>query len=209
MGSFTTDEEPLHLQVIKFIEVNINFFINDYATISNEKGLNQQFVICMNNCARDKLFIFHHEYIENILSGISSQVDIGIIRVKDQKAFFVLEAKRLDTTLKKYREREYIVANKSNGGGIERFKRDKHGKGLTLSGMIGYIQTDDFDIWKDKINSWIDEEIENSSSYDLSWLINDKLTEESQNIKIAKYTSIHNRISKTQINLTHLWIKLN
>ncbi|MBL0721466.1 MAG: hypothetical protein JJV88_02675, partial [Sulfurovum sp.] len=76
-------------------------------------------------------------------------------------------------------------------------------------GMIGYIQTDDFDTWKDKINSWIDEEIKSPSSSDLIWITNDKLLEQNQNAQTAKYASVHNRLSKKDINLTHLWIKLN
>jgi len=75
--------------------------------------------------------------------------------------------------------------------------------------MIGYIQTDDFDIWQDKINSWIDEEIKSSLSSDITWLTNDKLVEQSKDSKIAQYTSVHNRLSKTDIHLTHLWVKLN
>jgi hypothetical protein len=207
-GNLPKEDNPLHTLVIEFIENNISTFINEYVDGSNEKGLNNNFAICMNNQIDKESFTFHHGYVEDTTTGNSSEVDIGIIINSQKKAFFVLEAKRLDT-LEKYREREYIIANKSNGGGIERFKRDKHGNGLVLSGMIGYIQIDDFDTWKDKINSWIDEEIKSPSSSDLIWITNDKLVEENQNTQTAQYTSIHNRLSKKDINLTHLWIKLN
>ena len=142
---------------------------------------------------------------ENVNKHKSSE-DIGISHKSNKhKIIFVFEAKRLDNTLPKSREKEYIIGAK---GGIERFKRDKHGKDLSYAGMIGYIQTDNFDIWKNKINSWIDEEIKCPSSSDLIWLINDKLTEQNQNTKIAQYNSIHSRLSKKDINLTHLWVKL-
>ncbi|MFK5976664.1 MAG: hypothetical protein QM493_09170 [Sulfurovum sp.] len=209
LGNLPIEDKPLHILVIEFIENNISTFINDYIDGKNEKGLNNNFVICMNNKRDKESFIFHHGYIEDTSSGNSSEVDIAVIINGSKKAFFVLEAKRLDTTLDKYREREYLIANKGNGGGIERFKRDKHGNGLVLSGMIGYVQTDDFDTWKDKINSWIDEEIETKSSTDIIWAIDDKLKEENQTIKTARYSSSHNCISKKQINLIHLWVKLN
>ncbi len=55
---------------------------------------------------------------------------------------------------------------------------------------------------------FIDEEIKSSSSPDLNWIDNDKLSEQKKTIKTAQYTSIHECISKKQIHLTHLWVKL-
>ncbi len=127
--------------------------------------------------------------------------------------FFVLEAKRLDNTLPKIREKEYVIGrfNKDKyieSGGIERFKKEIHGKKFIHAGMIGYILTDDFASWEIKINSFIDSEIASSTSNDLKWYQSDKLTKLSENKKFAKYNSNHECISGKRINLDHLWIVL-
>ncbi len=192
-------------EVINFIEKNIEIFQKEYNTTDKEKGLNQQFVLCMNNQTRDEKFFFHHEYIEDIRRGDSAQVDLGVITKGLNKAFFVLEAKRLDATLPKYRKKEYII--RDGGGGIERFKKEVHGVGLTYVGMIGYVQTDDFDIWLKKINGWIEEEIQSPSSKELSWSSQDKLKSSKKNKVFANYNSKHKCKTK-EIEMYHIWIKL-
>ncbi len=192
-------------EIKSFIENNITLFQKEYNKTTKEKGLNQQFVLCMNNQIRDEKFFFHHEYIEDISRGDSAQVDIAIIPRESQKAFFVLEAKRLDNLLPKYRKREYII--RDGGGGIERFKNQKHGGNLMHVGMIGYLQTDDFDTWLKKINSWIDEEIKESSSKDLIWEKQDKLISNSNNSLFATYNSQHQCKTKN-IDMYHIWVDL-
>ena len=201
---FTKEDIPLAEadNIIKFIgETLVDFKPSE--PLKKETRLTQTLVRLLVS-KKHPIWIFDKE---NIYSDSSSSEDIAVsLESNLEDAFFVIEAKRLDSTFPKSRKKEYIIGSK---GGIERFKRDKHGRGLTHAGMIGYVQTDDFDSWMSKINSWIDEEIKTLTSSELTWIVDDKLIEQNKTLKTAKYTSIHNRISKIKINLTHLWIKLN
>lgn len=199
-------------EAIIFVEKNIDKFKNQDNLTEKEKGLNQQFVICMNSQIKDEAFFFHHEYIEDPSRGDSAQVDVGVIIRDEQKAFFVLEAKRLTaTSLPKKREKEYVVGRPGktsyiNSGAIERFKKEIHGTGLSNVGIIGYIQTDNYDTWLYKINNWIEEEIKSSSSK-LLWNYDDKLSKNSSNLLFATYNSKHQCKTK-KISMYHIWVNL-
>lgn len=197
-------------EAINFIEKNIEKFKNQNNLTEKEKGLNQQFVICMNSQIKDEAFFFHHEYIEDTSRGDSAQVDVGVIIRDEQKAFFVLEAKRLTaTSLGKERKKEYVVGRSSktkyiDSGAIERFKKEIHGTGLNNVGIIGYIQTDDYDIWLNKINSWIEEQVKLSPSK-LTWNNDEQLYQNSSNKIFATYTSVHKCKTK-KISIYHIWV---
>ncbi len=111
---------------------------------------------------------------------------------------FMIEAKRLSKN-----HRDYVYGDT---GGIERIKReqDDFGKHLNYGAMIGYIQDENQEYWKDKINKWIDELISNET--EIVWLEEDKLKENDQ---LSHYISTHSRVSQTQIILYHYWITLN
>lgn len=122
-GNLGNTSKPLSILVIDFIEANISVFIQNYIDGEVEKGLNNNFALCMNMQVQHELFMFHHEDIENTSLGNSSSIDIGVYpkgKGKRGKRFFALEAKRLDTKLDSRRKKEYILGE---GGGIERFKR--------------------------------------------------------------------------------------
>ena len=78
---------------------------------------------------------------------------------ENSNKFCWIEAKRLPTPKERNRdEREYVFvdhAEYEGNGGIERFKLNKHGEGLPISIMIGYVQEDDFDLWLEKVNNWL------------------------------------------------------
>ncbi|WP_457748602.1 hypothetical protein, partial [Sulfurimonas sp.] len=99
------------------------------------------------------------EHMEYTSKGNAPQDDIAV-RAKDgviigginyysNEPFIVFEAKRLNNTLGKSRKKEYVVGrvykdsqgnNKYlNSGGMERFKKEIHGKRLKYVGMIGYM----------------------------------------------------------------------
>ncbi|WP_428024306.1 hypothetical protein [Arcobacter sp.] len=207
-GNLANTYKPLSLLVIDFIEANISTFIQYYIDGEQEMGLNSNFVLCMNTQIKNELFLFQHEDPENTSSGNSPRIDIGVYtRVKGRrgKRFFALEAKRLSTKLDTRRKKEYVLGD---GGGIERFKRNIHACELSTAAIIGYVQTDSFNTWESKINSWIDEKITSSSSCDVTWVNSDKLVKKKETLQIAKYSSEHIRISNKQINLTHLWVNL-
>ena len=110
---------------------------------------------------------------------------------------FVIEAKRLDIN-----KRDYAYGNT---GGIERFKRELsgYGKHLLQSAMIGYIQESTIAYWFKRINSWIDNKINEKS--DLVWDNSDKLK---QDEKYADFISKHKRITQPPITLYHFWLIL-
>jgi len=110
---------------------------------------------------------------------------------------FVIEAKRLPPTS----YRDYVHT------GIERFKREEHGKQYDIAGMLGYVQEKDFCYWHKKVNSWIDDLI---SKVDKTpkWEEHDKLRI-SKITNICEYKSRHSRLRKNAITLHHFWIALH
>jgi len=194
-------------KVIEHIEEYLPNFIFESKSkgIRVEKGLNHLFVRIM-DC--HDLFQFMNEDLEDPTRGNSPAIDIGIYTRGDSSTrFFAIEAKRLDTGIANYaqRKKEYVVNN--NGGGIERFKKAIHGTELLCAGMIGYIQTDDFTIWENRINNYIKEEIE-SSTIGISWSSDDLLKLEKLNTIYATYGSKHLRSAGDEIDLYHIWIQL-
>lgn len=190
-------------RVISLIEENLELFKKKYSFPESEKDLNQNFSLCMNSKAKDELFSFSNGY-KDIIKATPHEVDFGIVPDEETDAFFVIEAKRLDNCLAKAREKEYIIGKL---GGIERFKNQKHGGKLTHVGMIGYMQTDNFDSWFAKINSWIEEEINLSNSIELIWEEKDKLILDKKNQLFSTYISEHKCKSK-EVSMYHIWINL-
>lgn len=208
IGNLADTTKPLHASVIDFLEENISVFIEQYIDGKVEKGLNSNFVLCMNNQIQNELFIFGHEDPEIKSSGNSPSIDISVYpRSKGtrRKRFFAFEAKRLNNELDYRRKKEYVFGN---GGGIERFKRDIHAQELSYAAMIGYVQSDSFSIWESRVNSWIDEKITSLDLCDLTWEHNDKLIKKNETLEIAKFSSTHIRLSNKEIKLIHIWINL-
>jgi len=111
---------------------------------------------------------------------------------------FMIEAKRLSKI-----HRDYVAGRT---GGIERIKKeqDEFGKHLNYGAMIGYIQDENIEYWKNKINGWITDLIIEVT--DIDWQEQDKMIAEDT---ISDFKSIHSRISKESITLYHYWITLN
>jgi hypothetical protein len=207
-------------RVVSFIEKQLAAFSNKelISSIANEKGLTQELCIFLTNHAKKENFpfMFEKEYMEESEKGGSPQVDIGVIMIDskcygNRKSFFSIEAKRL-SKISKAREKEYLVGRMEKGkykqcGGVERFKKEIHGKGLKYGGMIGYLQEYDFDYWRYTINSWIDALIEGEIPTSAQWSENDKLTEEYKYSTTAKFVSENSRKTGSII-LIHLWVNL-
>jgi hypothetical protein len=155
--------------------------------------------------------------------GDSPTVDIGVIThlsegifihskwYSNEESFFSMEAKRLDV-ISRAREKEYLVGRWENKkykdcGGVERFKKGIHGKGLHYSALIGYVQKYGFDYWHRHINSWIDQFITGDNPINIQWSNDDKLVVVRKTAAIAKFLSKNSREGGT-INLFHLWINL-
>ena len=119
-----------------------------------------------------------------------------------------IEAKRLPTPINSSRdEREYVFVDHSfkGNGGIERFKLNKHGEGLPVAMMLGYVQSNTFEYWEEKVNQWLQKYSSIVQSYQ-----NERLIRINGNTN--RYQSIHLRIdykSNQQISdiiIYHFWI---
>ena len=115
---------------------------------------------------------------------------------------FIMEAKRLPTPGHN-RIKEYVIGQTPTGnpnGGIERFKLERHGKGLLNCGMLGYIENDSFETWLQRINDWI---------FELSapWSQEEKLELVSIVEKLAYLNSVAIR-EGDELKLHHFWIDI-
>ncbi|MCI0470182.1 MAG: hypothetical protein L0Y73_00825 [Candidatus Aminicenantes bacterium] len=212
--------------VVIFVEEQLGNFSHQYSgsAIKNEKGLTQKLCQLLNRNARKKKypFWFEKEYMEDEEIGNSPQVDIAVIDDDDNpaidsiyyntpKSFFVMEAKRLDK-ISTIREKEYLVGRMEENkykdcGGVERFKKEIHGRGLRCGAMIGYVQAYHFDHWLTTINSWIDDLIDGKIFSSVSWSEKDKLLEQGRSPETARFSSENSR-SNGVIHLHHLWVNL-
>lgn len=215
------------LIVVAVLEEQLVEFSHKYAgsAITNEKGLNQELCIMLNSYVTRKgyPFWFEKDYMEEPGKGDSPQPDFGVISnlpdpavinskcYSNGKSFFSAEAKRLDT-ISRQREKEYLVGRAEKGkfiecGGVERFKKEIHGKSLKYAAIIGYVQKYDFDYWHHTINAWINELVNGSIVSSVKWSVNDRLVEEYKRTNTAKFRSENSR-KKDSIFLCHLWVNL-
>lgn len=118
-------------------------------------------------------------------------------------SIFSVEAKRLPAP-EKYREKEYVIGSKNNGG-IERYKTEKHGKGLKKCGLLGFVEKENFDYWSIAINKWITELSETDNS---SWKRDERLSLKESNLDFGVLESVAHR-TNDDIHLTHIWVSIN
>lgn len=165
-------------------------------------------------------FFFHHQNLED--STLNTSTDFAAFgtyayaQIEKQKGenfpLIKFEAKRLSSTLPRKRKREYVIGEYGQGkqlknsGGIERFKNTKHGKDVNHAGIIGYVQTDSFNYWIDKINSWIKDEINMPHDPELIWDDDDLLVLPWERSKLCGYSSAPKRKNLPKLNLFHLWV---
>lgn len=115
---------------------------------------------------------------------------------RTSSSIFYIECKRLPA--RKGYNREYV---EGKCGGIQRFKENNHGKELSHSAMVAYIQRYTINEWITKINSWIEKLIRsNNNSF---WNEQDKIIEQNN-----RFISKNSRIDNTPITLYHFWIDL-
>ena len=165
-------------------------------------------------------FFFQHQNIEDAKENTSTDfAAFGTYayaqahNIKGEEFPLVkFEAKRLSSTLPKKREREYVIGEYESGkliknsGGIERFKNLRHGKDVSHSAIIGYVQTDTFDYWVKKIDGWIKEEINKPHDSTLTWDADDHLQLNWANGNLCSYLSKPKRKGSDRLNMNHLWI---
>lgn len=117
-------------------------------------------------------------------------------------SMFSVESKRLPSP-EKSREKEYVIGTKNNGG-IERYKIEKHGKGIVECGLLAFIEKKDSKHWLKEINNWV----EDLTKVNSDWKKDEVLSEIEISTQFCILKSIAHRKNDT-INLTHFWITLN
>ena len=121
----------------------------------------------------------------------------------EASSLYSVESKRLPSPGKN-REKEYVIGDNNNGG-IERYKTEKHGRGISECGLLAFVEDKDFKHWHTTINSWITDLAKKQKS---SWKKNEVLSETESNIYHCILQSIAHRQSDN-VSLTHLWISIN
>jgi hypothetical protein len=205
-------------KVIEFLDKNLPGFPNVFKSktsanpIVAEDDISQILCSYLSRNARNELFMvqFQYRYLKTRYSS-----DFGVIEAEDNnpneidRAFFVIEAKRLPTDFKdKSREREYVS---SDAGGMQRYKKGYHGAGLSDSALIGYIQKDNCNHWHQKINDWITDLVKTNKAIDISWNNDDLLVLEKNFTNTKKYNSQNTRIvdsNRDSIRIHHYLMEL-
>ena len=164
-----TKEPVLNQKLIRFLETKNSFF----------KFMPENLDETGKNKSKPDLGVYEKEYNE---TGIEVYVD-------DKIRFFDIECKRLNNP----KIKEYVHGKT---GGIQRFKENKHGVDLPQSAMIAYIETNDFDFWHEKINSWIDDKKEHLNVI------------KSNEISILESIHRRNNSENKTIKLTHFMLKI-
>lgn len=144
----------------------------------------------------------HYQDITHLSKGYSDFYFYPNEQNVSTASIFSVESKRLPSPTKS-REQEYVIGDKNNGG-IERYKTEKHGKELYDCGLLGFIEKENSKYWKAKINGWIN----NLAKTDKNWNNDEILSEVESNTDFCFLKSIAHRKSD-DINLTHLWVRLN
>lgn len=206
------DQRKHIFSVLNFISNQLSEFVslykNEYSQITNENGITQKLCMFLDNRLRFNtkynLYAISTEYMEQPESGNSPSNDIAIRIVTYNRPldpFFIIEAKRLNSNSSElsHKGREYVIGNRKQNGGIERFKLEKHGKEFQIVGMLGYIQNNDFFYWHSFVNSLI-------IKYFSSTEILHPLSCCSNLLMICN--SYHNRTTLPNIQIYHLWINL-
>ncbi len=172
----------------------------------NEEELTQEFVALLRReiISLEYSFCVGQEYrdIYNEAKGRTDFYFYPLEESKSTESIFSGEAKRLPSPMPLQREKEYVIGQRQNGG-IERFKIEKHGKGLKKSCLIGFIEKNDFNYWSLNINDWI----KNLALNDSNWNISEILKSENQNNSYSIYSSLAIR-PHDSIFLNHFWITL-
>lgn len=172
----------------------------------NEDDLTQIFIEQAQILIRkqDRPFNISSQYrdIYNLSKGFSDFYFYPNEQGVSTQSIFSVECKRLPAP-ESAREREYIHGT-SNNGGIERYKSEKHGKGLDDCGLLGFIEKENPKNWIVTLNKWIGD----IALVDKTWKKDETLSELESQIDFCFLESTAHR-KANDIHLFHLWVILN
>lgn len=153
---------------------------------------------------QDYPFNINSQYrdIYNLSEGFSDFYFYPNEQGTSNTSLFSVECKRLPSPTKA-RAKEYVIGI-SNNGGIERYKTERHGKGLNGCGLLGFIEKRNPDHWLTTINNWI----RNLATTNRAWEDNETLSKVDSTVDYCFLESIAHR-KNSNIHLIHLWINLN
>jgi hypothetical protein len=173
----------------------------------NENDLTQEYTKQAQILIRKKDYPFNiegrYQDVYNLSKGFSDFFFYPNEQNVELASLFSVESKRLPAP-ETSRKKEYVIGDKNNGG-IERYKTEKHGKGLMECGLIGFIEESEFNHWHKTINSWIVDLANISNS---NWKEDEVLSEIENNNDYCILQSIAHR-KVDDVNLTHFWISIN
>ena len=169
----------------------------------NEEELTQEFVNLLRRKTIDLPFLIGQEK-KDLYHFSKGRADFYFYRKEEfasTESFFDVEAKILTDRFPEKRKKEYVIGDNRNGG-IERFKIEKHGKGLQQCGLLAFVEKSTSKYWFESINSWILE----LSSTDNHWNKHEVLKIEEDISDYLYSTSTAQRISSDNVFLHHFWI---
>jgi hypothetical protein len=167
----------------------------------NENKLTQIFVEQVEVQIKSQPFIGVKNQYSDLFHGTKGIPDFYFHAVEEgviHEPLFVVESKRLPSP---NFEKEYVIGENRNGG-IERFKIEKHGKGLPQCGLLGFVEKHTSEYWFKTINSWILE----LSRTDSCWTKNEVLEIKESMPNYLYSISTAQRISSEGVFLHHFWI---
>lgn len=173
----------------------------------NENDLTQEYTKQVQILIRKKDYPFNiegqYQDVYNLSKGFSDFFFYPNEQNVELSSIYSVESKRLPSP-EISREKEYVIGEKNNGG-IERYKSEKHGKGLSQCGLLAFVENKDFMHWHTTINVWIDNLSKLPETY---WKSDEMLSAIENNGDYYVLQSIAHRTSD-DINLTHLWVLIN
>jgi hypothetical protein len=181
------------------------------AKAEDEKLLNSSFSKYLSISARNCEFTYSFSHEES--QGSKRTVDISVYFNNTdcfEKVITVFECKRLSDKIEKKRKDEYVTGHKDVSGGIQRFRLEKHGKDHKIVGMIGYVQTGTCLEWQKTVNSCIEKLCGEPDENGLLWNKEEylNLTEHDEKNDKSFCKSLHQRITKENITIYHLWVNM-
>lgn len=172
----------------------------------NENKLTQILVEQINALLKDNPTINAQTQYSDVFLGTKGIPDFYFYALelgKTQMPLFVVESKRLPNPNGRENKREYVIGINENGG-IERFKLGKHGKGMSIAGMLGFIEHNNPNHWKNEINEWI----HTLSNEDTFWNDDEQLKLKEEKSDYTYLTSKARKISNEVMDLYHIWIEI-
>jgi hypothetical protein len=199
--------------LLNFVDAKISGFRNYYFSIplppEGENAITYHLANYFNALLIDEndgFLPYKFNFVKNPTQSESRrETDLGVVILsKSMPSYPIIEfeAKRLSGSSN---NTEYVYGER---GGIERFKKNHHGTQLKICGMLGYVQKDTANDWFNKINGWITEQSNNTTTA-LDWKNQSELLVHIwSHEKVNKYSSMNVRLSQSSLTIYHYLIDL-